>query len=178
MAQDRWPVVSRSDSAIGPRRTRTAAIAACAILVFFLALFASCSSAQRTIRRERDLSFDLTERAKEFNRLIKWRAYESAIDFIDPEMREEYLMGLDVVGDRLQIEEIQISHVEVEPREELADTEEETDDDPVRHGRVTIKLVNMVVIPSTQVITRHHVQLWIFKNGGWYVQMDLREFIR
>ena len=159
------------------RYTRIAcALFKAAIASVLLIFLASCASTLSTRKKDESLLDKLTAAADDYNRLLKWQDYDKAGHMVDPEMREGFLLSLDRYEGRIQAEEIQVLNCELLPKDK--DGPKDAKGNLIRKGRVTIKLINMTVIPSNLVLNKHFVEDWVYKDESWYVRADLEEMIK
>ena len=158
------------------RALRLAIVLGCAVCLFVATGGAGCDE-KKTIRDEEDLLEALIDSATDFNKFLKWQAYDRMAAYIDPEEREEFLLALDSLEGRIQLEDFQISHAVVLPQDPNAPDKKEPIRKQNRDGRVVVKLINATFLPSTQVITVRVSQDWHFTNETWYARVDLREML-
>lgn len=148
------------------------------IALLIVALVPACKTDDGVERKDKRLIDDLAETALEANKHLKWQDYEYLTNFIDPEMKEDYQLSVGEVEDRIHMQQYQILSTKVLPagEEEMAEAEE-TESDPVREGRVTVKFIGYNVKPYFTVSDPHYVEKWIRKDGTWYLQLDLTELL-
>ena len=53
--------------------------------------------------------------------------------------------------------------------------DKDSDDEKPREGKVTVKLVNLTIIPSNRVTSKRYVQEWICRDDTWFVKADLEK---
>jgi hypothetical protein len=157
---------------------RAVVVLGLAATVVFLGAMGSCDSEHKLIRNEEDLLEALIDSSTDFNRLLKWQAYDKMAMYVDPGERESFLMALDEIEGRINIESFEISHAQVLPLDPESPDLKLPVRKQAREGRVVVKLVNATFLPSTQVTTVRLAQDWIFKDETWYARVDLRELLQ
>jgi len=173
MAKNRKPMVHSAQSVLKSVCAKRSLLVFATVLGI-LAIFAlSCESTRSARKKEEDVLNDLIKAATDFNNMIKWQNYDGASMLVSKDLRDAFLLSVDRIEGRVNVEEIQVAYCEV------ADKEQDTEaDDEDREGKVTLKLVNLTVLPSNRVTTKRYIQHWEYRDGAWFVKADLEEMFR
>jgi hypothetical protein len=171
-----------------------------------VALAASCGMERRIIKKMQDLQEDLCVQADEFNRMIAWGYYDDASLMVVPERRADFLMQAEKVAARVKMESYKVTLCEVSsapfprvrgdvtPTPEPAPTPVATprpapeETTPMAtpklempkawYGRVIVRYINLVVVPSNAVRSPLLRQYWVARDDTWFVDPDLSELLQ
>jgi len=147
------------------RVVRVAATAAkVAIVVLALFIVTGCAGAKS---KRKDLINQLHEAAETFHKFFKWRDFDGAAAFVDPNEMEEYAKWVAEYEDLFMAESyLVMSCTLVDP--------EATE--PPFEGKVVVKYRGVVILPDATRRDYVWVQKWVFKTDSWMLHPDFSVF--
>ncbi|MDP8257246.1 MAG: hypothetical protein P9M14_15985 [Candidatus Alcyoniella australis] len=152
-------------------------LAAVLIALLALSLLAPSCAQKRLERRQAKAIEELGVVSEKFNRFLQWRDYDSAMAFVAQEYREAYICGTDKLAANLSIESIAFVNAEVAPYEldpELTYEENIKLGNLLegRLGRVSVRYLNVSLLPSSDVASYRQMQYYEYRNERWVLLPD------
>lgn len=172
-------MVHGSNRSLKRRNRRSGLILSLSLLIIFGLVFtSSCGTTKLSVRHENDIIEELMETSTDFNKLLKWGAYDKMTPLIHPDDKEAFIIALDRVETKLHIEEIQIASTRITPLDPDSEEAKKHYKEQTREARVIIKMINITKLPDNRVTTRRYTENWVYKDGSWYVKLDLEELLK
>lgn len=140
-------------------------------------LIVNCAS-KRITRKENKALEDLGVTAEKFNKYLEWQHYDAALPYVAAEYRSAFMAGTDMMAGTVQIEQVQFLFAEMAPFEpdpnlDKGDNNKLRISLQGRQARVSVRYVNVSVLPSNKVFTYRDMQYWEYRGESWKLLPDL-----